>query len=424
MCSATKPVGLSITSDLDIRLILTTPPCHTVMMELIIGLLVIVVLILAVMVMRQTNKSTLLPINPQNFDQAALVDAVRTAVDAQVGKATQQALENVNSQIDRTYQARTQTLTTETKSLLDPVATQMNELRNAVTALQSNYTNTVGVTQTISKQIDSLNQTTSALQSALKSSSARGAWGEQQLRNVIELAGMLPYCDFLEQTTVTSNDKTQRPDAVIKLPNDGCVVIDSKTPLDAYLRAQETSDATLHQQLLNEHAKALAGHAKVLADKKYFQQFDRTPEYTIMFIPGESFLADALRADASLLEVAMRSRVLIASPVNLLALLLAVAKGWQAFQIAENAEKIAAIGRELYERVDIVLESVEKTGRGLESAISAYNKMVGSIEGRMLSTLRKFKDVGVTSSELTEISNIESAPRRLSAPEHTKELES
>ena len=391
-------------------------------MELIIGLLVIVVLILAVMVMRQTNKSTLLPINPQNFDQAALVDAVRTAVDAQVGKATQQALENVNSQIDRTYQARTQTLTTETKSLLDPVATQMNELRNAVTALQSNYTNTVGVTQTISKQIDSLNQTTSALQSALKSSSARGAWGEQQLRNVIELAGMLPYCDFLEQTTVTNNDKTQRPDAVIKLPNDGCVVIDSKTPLDAYLRAQETSDATLHQQLLNEHAKALASHAKVLADKKYFQQFDRTPEYTIMFIPGESFLADALRADGSLLEVAMRSRVLIASPVNLLALLLAVAKGWQAFQIAENAEKIAAIGRELYERVDTVLESVEKTGRGLETAISAYNKMVGSIEGRMLSTLRKFKDVGVTSSELTEISNIESAPRRLSAPEHTKEL--
>ena len=391
-------------------------------MELIIGLLVIVVLVLAVMVMRQGNKSTLPPINPQNFDQAALVDAVRTAVDAQVGKATQQALENVNSQIDRTYQARTQTLTTETKSLLDPVAIQMNELRNAVTALQSNYTNTVGVTQTISKQIDSLNQTTSALQSALKSSSARGAWGEQQLRNVIELAGMLPYCDFLEQTTVTNNDKTQRPDAVIKLPNDGCVVIDSKTPLDAYLRAQETSDVTLHQQLLNEHAKALAGHAKVLADKKYFQQFDRTPEYTIMFIPGESFLADALRADASLLEVAMRSRVLIASPVNLLALLLAVAKGWQAFQIAENAEKIATIGRELYERVDTVLESVEKTGRGLETAIGAYNKMVGSIEGRMLSTLRKFKDVGVTSSELTEISNIESAPRRLSAPEHTKEL--
>jgi DNA recombination protein RmuC len=391
------------------------------MMEIIVGLLVVVIVSLGLLLFRQNSVGSYSS-TPQNFDQTALIDAVKTAVDAQVGKATQQALENVNSQIDRTYQARTQTLATETKSLLDPVATQMNELRNAVTSLQSNYTNTVGVTETISKQIDTLNQTTSALQSALKSTSARGAWGEQQLRNVIELAGMLPYCDFFEQTTVTSNDRTQRPDAVIKLPNNGCVVIDSKTPLDSYLKAQETSDPTLRQQLLSEHAKALAGHAKVLADKKYWEQFNRSPEYVIMFIPGESFLADALRSDSSLLEVAMRSRVLIASPVNLLALLLAVAKGWQAFQIAEHAEKIAALGRELYERVDTVLESVEKTGRGLESAISAYNKMVGSIEGRMLATLRKFKDAGVTSSELTEISNIDSAPRQISAPEHTREL--
>jgi DNA recombination protein RmuC len=392
------------------------------MMEIITGLLVVVVVSLGLLLFRQNGGGNI-SVAPQNFDQTALIDAVKNAVDAQVGKATQQALENVNSQIDRTYQARTQTLATETKSLLDPVATQMTELRNAVTSLQSNYTNTVGVTETISKQIDTLNQTTSALQSALKSTSARGAWGEQQLRNVIELAGMLPYCDFFEQTTVTGNDRTQRPDAVIKLPNEGCVVIDSKTPLDSYLKAQETSDPTLRQQLLSEHAKALAGHAKVLADKKYWEQFDRSPEYVIMFIPGESFLADALRSDSSLLEVAMRSRVLIASPVNLLALLLAVAKGWQAFQIAEHAEKIAALGRELYERVDTVLESVEKTGRGLETAITAYNKMVGSIEGRMLATLRKFKDAGVTSSELTEISNIDSAPRQISAPEHTRELD-
>lgn len=393
------------------------------MMEIIVGLLVVVVLCLGFIVMRQ-NVGASSTVVQQNFDQTALIDAVKTAVDAQVGKATQQALESVNSQIDRTYVARTQTLASETKSLLDPVAVQMSELRQAVTSLQSNYTTTVGVTETISKQIDTLNQTTSALQSALKSTSARGAWGEQQLRNVIELAGMLPYCDFYEQTTVSGNDKTQRPDALIKLPNNGCVVIDSKTPLDSYLKAQETSDATARQQLLNEHAKALAGHAKVLADKKYWQQFNRSPEYVIMFIPGESFLADALRADATLLENAMQGRVLIASPVNLLALLLAVAKGWQAFQIAEHAENIASLGRELYERVDIVLENVEKTGRGLETAISAYNKMVGSIEGRMLATLRKFKDAGVTSADLTEISNIDSAPRQISAPEHTKELDS
>ena len=229
-------------------------------MEIIVGLLVVVVVSLGVLLFRQNGAGNI-SVTPQNFDQTALIDAVKTAVDAQVGKATQQALENVNSQIDRTYQARTQTLATETKSLLDPVATQMNELRNAVTSLQSNYTNTVGVTETISKQIDTLNQTTSALQSALKSTSARGAWGEQQLRNVIELAGMLPYCDFFEQTTVTGNDRTQRPDAVIKLPNDGCVVIDSKTPLDSYLKAQETSDPTLRQQPASDHPKDPATHA-------------------------------------------------------------------------------------------------------------------------------------------------------------------
>ena len=391
-------------------------------MELVVGILIVVVVALGMLLVRQSNRPKSIQVGGQNFDQAALVDAVRTVVDAQVSKATQQALENVNQQIDRTYQARSQTLTSETKNLLDPVATQMAELRNAVTSLQSSYTNTVGFTEAIGKQIDSLNQTTSALQSALKSTSARGAWGEQQLRNVIELSGMLPYCDFFEQTTVIGNDKTQRPDAVVRLPNDGRVVIDSKTPLDAYLRAQETSDNTVRQQFLTDHAKAVAGHAKVLADKRYWDQFDRSPEYVIMFIPGESFLADALRADPSLLEVAMRSRVLIASPVNLLALLLAVAKGWQAFQIAEHAEKIALLGRELYERVDTVLEHVDKTGRGLESAISAYNKMVGSIEGRMLASLRKFKDAGVTSADLPEISAIDSAPRKLSAPEHTKEL--
>lgn len=391
-------------------------------MEILIGLLIAVVLALVVLLARKNSGTAV--VAPANFDQTALIDAVRTAVDDRVGKATQLALENVNEQIDRTYQARSQTLKTETKNLLDPMASQMNELRNVVASLQTNYSSTVGVTETISKQIESLNQTTSALQSALKSSSARGAWGEQQLRNVIELAGMLPYCDFYEQTTVSGNDKTQRPDAVVKLPNKGCVVIDSKTPLDAYLKAQETSDPTARQQLLVEHAKALAGHAKVLADKRYDEMFERSPEYVIMFIPGESFLADALRADGSLLEAAMRSRVLIASPVNLLALLLAVAKGWQAFQIAENAEKIASLGRELYERVETVLKSVDKTGRGLETAISAYNQMVGSIESRMLASLRKFKDMGVSSAELTEISNIDSAPRQIAAPEHNKEIES
>jgi len=386
--------------------------------ELLVGLLIVCVIAIAIFLVRQQASSpvAMTPSSPA-VDQVALVDAVRTAVDAQIRQITQEALSNANDQVDRLYQARSQTLTSDTKTLLDPVATQLHELRSAVTSLQSSYDENKGLSNVISTQISQLTDTTAALHGALKSSSARGAWGEQQLRNVIELAGMEPYCDFDEQSTLNSNDRLQRPDAIVRLPNDSRVVIDAKTPLDAYLRAQEAPDTTSQQRFLQDHAKAVRDHARVLADKKYWTQFDRAPEYVIMFIPGESFLSDALRADPALLEVAMRSRVLIASPVNLLALLLAVAKGWQAFQIAEHAEKIAQLGKELYERVDTVLQHVDKTGRGLESAIKAYNSMVGSMESRVLPTLRKFKETGIAVGDIEDPKAIDTTPRQLWAPE-------
>ncbi len=394
------------------------PSWQTTEVEILVGLLIVCVIALGVLLFRRQAgvPPTMVPSAPVS-DQMALVDAVRTAVDAQIRQVTQEALNNVNNQVDRLYQARSQTLTSDTKSLLDPVATQIQELRGAVTSLQSSYDENKGLSNIISTQITQLTDTTAALHGALKSSSARGAWGEQQLRNVIELAGMEPYCDFDEQTTLSNNDRLQRPDAVVRLPNDSRVVIDAKTPLDAYLRAQEAPDTATQQRFLQDHAKAVRDHARVLADKKYWTQFDRAPEYVIMFIPGESFLSDALRADPALLEVAMRSRVLIASPVNLLALLLAVAKGWQAFQIAEHAEKIAQLGKELYERVDTVLEHIDKTGRGLETAVRAYNSMVGSMESRVLPTLRKFKETGIAVGEVEDPKSIDTAPRQLSAPE-------
>jgi len=394
------------------------PSWQTVLVEILVGALIVCVVAVGILILRRQVKA---PITATTavapVDQASLVDAVRTAIDAQIRQVTQDALNNVNNQVDRLYQARAQTLTGETKTLLDPVASQLKELRGAVTSLQSSYDENKGLSSIISTQISQLTDTTAALQGALKSSSARGAWGEQQLRNVIDLAGMESYCDFDEQTTFSNNDRLQRPDAVVRLPNDSWVVIDAKTPLDAYLRAQEAPDTATQQRFLQDHAKAVRDHARVLADKKYWDQFDRSPEYVIMFIPGESFLSDALRADPTLLEVAMRSRVLIASPVNLLALLLAVAKGWQAFQIAEHAEKIAQLGKELYERVGTVLDHVDKTGRGLDSAIKAYNMMVGSMESRVLPTLRKFKETGITAGEIEDLKAIDTAPRQLSAPE-------
>lgn len=400
------------------KLFLVAPSWQTEDVELLVGLLIVCVVTVGVLlVRRQTGAPATQVSSAPALDQIALVDAVRTAVDAQIRQVAQETLSNANDQVDRLYQARSQALASDTKTLLDPVATQIRELRSAVTSLQSSYDENKGLSNIISTQISQLTDTTAALHGALKSSSARGAWGEQQLRNVIELAGMEPYCDFDEQTTLSNNDRLQRPDAVVRLPNDSRVVIDAKTPLDAYLRAQEAPDMESQQRFLQDHAKAVRDHARVLADKKYWTQFDRAPEYVIMFIPGESFLSDALRADPALLEVAMRSRVLIASPVNLLALLLAVAKGWQAFQIAEHAEKIAQLGKELYERVDTVLDHVDKTGRGLETAIKAYNSMVGSMESRVLPTLRKFKETGIAVGEVDDLKAIDTAPRQLSAPE-------
>lgn len=347
----------------------------------------------------------------------AVRDVVRDSVDAQVRTATEAVMQSLNAQIDRTYQARTQTLTSETKSLLEPVAAQMSELRAAVGNLQNSYTNAAGYTTALGERLDALAITTSALHAALKSTSARGAWGEQQLRNVIELAGMAPYCDYTEQTTVSGGDFRQRPDAIVRLPNQGSVIIDAKAPLSAYLKAQETTDVTLQRQFLTEHAALVKGHAKTLSDKAYWKQFSRAPEYVIMFIPGESFLADALRSDPTLLEEAMRHRVLIASPVNLLALLLAVAKGWQAYQIADNAQKIADTALELYERVGNVLKSVASTGKGLNQAINAYNDMVGSIDSRMLVSLRKLKELGIATTELEPPTTVEISTRELKAPE-------
>jgi len=384
---------------------------------IVVGLVVVAALVLVLIGRLRTAPTPQPATAAPPLDTALLMESIRGTVDAQVRAATEQAMRAASEQMDRTYEARSRTLASETRTLLDPVATQMQELRTAVDKLQTNYSSAAGYTSALGSRLDALQQTTSALQAALKSTSARGAWGEQQLRNVIELAGMAPYCDFTEQTTVSDAERRQRPDAVVRLPNDGRVIIDSKTPLDAYLRAQEATEPADRERHLADHASAVRSHAASLGEKRYWDQFDRTPEYVIMFIPGESFLADALRADATLLEHAMRHRVLIASPVNLLALLLAVAKGWQAFQIAEHAQHVAELGRELYDRVATVLGHVDDTGSRLKSAVDAYNKLVGSLEGRVLVTLRRFREIGVATQDVDEPRVIESTPRTVAAPE-------
>ena len=357
-------------------------------------------------------------------DTEGLVTAVKEAVDAQVGKAAQEALKNNTELAGQLMDERARTLEEQTKNLLQPVTEQMGQLKASVGDLKSTYENNKGsvdrLNESLTQQINELNARTGALAGALKSPSARGAWGENQLRNIIDLSGMASYCDFSEQTTAVGDDGALRPDLTVRLPNGAALAVDSKVPLASYLRMQEIDDPGAREVEMKGHVRAMQAHVKALADKRYWALFDEAPDFVVMFVPGESFLADALRAEPGLMDEAMRQRVVIASPMSLMALLLTVARGWQTTLLAENAKKVEEHGRELHRRVGTTLAAMAKTGRGLESATKAYNEMVGSVESRVLPTLRKFNELGVSGEELPEVKPIESTTRDLAS----RELES
>ncbi len=355
------------------------------------------------------------------LDTEGLVTAVKEAVDAQVSKAAQSALKANNELAGQLIDERSRTLEEQTKNLLQPVTEQMDQLKTSVGDLKSSYEKNKGsfeaLNENLMHQITELNTRTGALAGALKSPSARGAWGENQLRNIIDLSGMASFCDFSEQSSVSSDDGLLRPDLTVRLPNGAFLVVDSKVPLSAYLRMQEFDDSVAREAELKSHVKAVQDHVKALADKRYWALFDDAPDFVVMFVPGESFLADALRAEPGLVDEAMRQRVVIASPMSLMALLLTIARGWQTTQLAENAKKVEEHGRELHHRVGTTLAAMAKTGRGLESATKAYNEMVGSVESRVLPTLRRFSELGVSGDELPEVRPVEASARSMTANE-------
>ena len=360
----------------------------------------------------------------ESIDVNAISTGVKGAVEAQMLATAQQALaannQQVTEQAQQTLSGQQDALDARTRELLAPFQERINALTTQVGELKSSYDSEQGKINTLVGQIGSLQDTTTSLRNALKSPTARGSWGENQLRNVVRLAGMENYCDFTEQFTGTENERNQRPDVVINLPTGGRIAVDSKAPLASYLRMQEATDVPTQEAELKAHAKALKDHAKVLADKKYWDQFGHnTPDFVVMFIPGEGFVADAMKADTTLMDEAMKSRVLIASPVNLLALLLTVAKGWQSHRLNEQAEVVAKLGAELYDRVGKVVDEVVKMGKAINTTNTAYNAMAASLEGRLLVTLRRFKDLGVVqeNAPIANISTIESTPRTLTAPE-------
>tara|TARA_B100000579_G_scaffold421242_1_gene421803 strand:+ start:381 stop:1631 length:1251 start_codon:yes stop_codon:yes gene_type:complete len=257
-----------------------------------------------------------------------------------------------------------------------------------------------------------LDQSTSSLVKALRAPQVRGQWGEMHLRRTVEMAGMINYCDFEEQSSVeTDEGQRQRPDMLIRLPNERRVVVDSKVPIAAYLDALETDSPESQSERMQAHARHLRTHIKDLSTKAYWSQFDNAPEFVVLFIPNEAIFSAALEEDPSLIELGVENKVILATPTTLIALLKAVAYGWQQEAITREAKEIAALGREIYDRLSVVIGHFVKLGKSIDQSVGNYNKAMNSVDSRLMVTARKFESLESASTEtLPEINQIEKRP--------------
>jgi DNA recombination protein RmuC len=296
------------------------------------------------------------------------------------------------------------------QGVVDPLKESLTSMDTHVRELEKNRE---GAYKSLEQQLaqlrdthTKLQQSTITLTEALRSPTVRGRWGEIQLRRVVEMAGMVNHVSFDEQATTDLG----RPDMIAYLPNGGVLPVDSKVPLASYLAAMDHRDDDARKHHLREHAKAMRSRVKELGQKQYWDQFQSSPDFVVMFVPNEACLGAAFEHDPELLEYAIDKKVLISSPVTLLALLRAVAYGWQQHQITENALRIAEEGRELYARLDTFVNHLGDVGDSLGKAVERYNRAVGSMEKRLMPSARRFKELGLSSKEIEAPDDIDVVP--------------
>jgi DNA recombination protein RmuC len=260
----------------------------------------------------------------------------------------------------------------------------------------------------------SLAKETQNLVNALRRPEVRGRWGEITLRRLVELAGMVEHCDFQEQVHSTTDDQIIRPDMIVHMPNKRDLVVDVKTPLDAYLEAAEAKDDTQRQLGLQRHARNVRDHIKALSSKAYWAQFSNSPEFVILFIPGDQFLSAALNEDPDLIESALAQQIILATPTSFVALLKAVAYGWRQLALADNAQEIRVLAEDLYGRLATFVAHMNKVGRQLGSSVESYNRAVGSLERKVLPGARKFVELGIhTKKKLEKTETLDPVPRTM-----------
>jgi DNA recombination protein RmuC len=358
--------------------------------------------------------------------RGSLETTMKALASDALASSSESFLKLAKSQLEQLQQKTTSDLEQRTQAvehLVAPIKESLTKVDGKLHALELARTHAYS---TLSSQVQQLAETqkelrseTGNLVSALRDRpNVRGRWGEIQLRRVVEMAGMLEYCDFQTQQHVATEDGRLRPDLVVKMPGGGSVVVDAKVAGQAYIESLECKDDEARLLKLHDHARQVRDHVMKLGAKNYWSQFERAPDFVVLFLPGETFLSAALEQDPALLEDSYANRVLIATPTTLIGLLRTVAYGWRQETIAQSAKEVSDLGRELYKRLATLTEHFSKVGDRLQSAVRAYNDSVGSFERSVLPGARRLKDHGISSSsELAELKEIDLTVRTVKTPE-------
>ncbi|MEZ5448141.1 MAG: DNA recombination protein RmuC [Thiolinea sp.] len=300
--------------------------------------------------------------------------------------------------------------------LVDPIRQALDKTEQQIRTIEQQREASFGALgeqlRNLSLDQLSLRQETHRLSTALRSPGTRGQWGELSLKRIAELAGMVEHCDFLEQVQLSNDERSIRPDMLVRMPDQRELVIDAKAPMDAYLNAFESDSETQRQQHLRQHARRVREHVRLLAGKRYWEQFENAPDFVVLFMPGEPFLGAALEQDKNLMQDALEMRVILATPATLMALLRAVAFGWQQAVLTENARRIRDAGTELHKRLSVLTGHAERLGKHLAAGVDSYNRLLGSMERSVLPGARRLSELGIDSGrEIMEAEPLENSPR-------------